>query len=85
LRTAVRFGRQGDRALEEGRGGGEPATRLGPRRGTFEFGGHLFIGHGRSLRAVPGAPIRVYVRIGRVCESDVGLAAIIQPGRSVDR
>jgi hypothetical protein len=50
-RTLRGFGRKDDRALEEGSGGGESATRLRPYRGTFEFGGNLLIRRGSVASA----------------------------------
>ena len=59
LRAARGIGCQRGGALEEGGGGGEAAARLRPRRGALELRGDLLVGHGRRLRAVPRAAIRV--------------------------
>ena len=65
-RALRRFAGQRHGALKESRGSGEPAPRLRPRRGALELAGHLFVGHGRRLRTVPRAAIRVELRIGCV-------------------
>ena len=78
-------GCQRGRALEEGGGGREAATRLRPRRRALELGGHLLVGHGRRLRAVPRAAIRVDLRIGGVRQRAVSLAPLVRLGRAVHR
>ena len=85
LRTAPGVGRQRGRALEEGGSGGEAAARLRARRGALELGGHLLVGHGRRLRTVPRAAIRVDLRIGCLRERAVGLAPLARLGRPVHR
>ena len=67
-------------ALEEGRDSRQSAARLRPSSGTLELCGDVLVGHGRRLRPVPGAPIRVDLRIGRLREGAVDLASLIQPG-----
>ena len=79
LRATGRLGRQRGRALEEGRGGGETAPRLRTGCGAFQLRGDLLVGHGCRLRPVPGAAIRVDLRIGRFREGAVDLAALIRP------
>ena len=73
------IGRQRGRALEEGRGGGEATARLRSSCGTLELRGDVLVGHGRRLRPVPGAAIRVGLGIGRFRERAVDLAALLGP------
>ena len=85
LRRRARGGRQRRPNVEEGGGGGEPAACLGPRRGTFEVRGDVFVRHGRCLRAVPGAPIRVGLGIGRFGEGLMDLGPLDGAGGAVHR
>ena len=75
-----RVERQHGRALQEGGGRGEPAARLRSGRRMLELRGDVLVGHGRRLRPVPGASIRVDVRIGRFREGAMGLAALVGGG-----
>ena len=72
-------------ALEEGSDGRQSAARLRPSGGALELGGDLLVGHGRRLRPVPGAAIRVELRIGCVRQRAVDLASLVRLGRAVDR
>jgi hypothetical protein len=83
LRAPRRVGGQRDGALEECRGGAETAARLCSVCGTFQFRRHLLVRPGRGLRPVPGAAIRVDLRIGRFRKCAVDVAALIDPGRAV--
>ena len=83
-RAALGIGRQRRGAFEEGRGGGEAATRLRSSRGTLELRGDVLIGSGFGLRAVPGAAIGIDLGIGRLRERAVDLAPLLQPGGAVD-
>ena len=85
LRAPGRFRRQRGRALEEGPGGSEPAPRLRSGCRTLQLRGNLLIGHGRRLRPVPGAAIRVDVWIGCLGERAVDLAPLLAPGCPVHR
>ena len=67
LRAARGFGRERNRALEEGRGRRQAAARLGPSSGTLELCGDVLVGRGCGLRSVPGAAVRVDFRVGRFC------------------
>jgi hypothetical protein len=71
--------------LEEGRGCGEAAPRLRPRCRTFELAGNLLVGRGCGLRAVPGAPVGIAIRVGGFREGAVDLAPLFQTSRSVHR
>ena len=84
LRAVRGLGRERGGALEEGSDGRQSAARLRPPRGTLELCGDVLVGHGRRLRPVPGAAIRVDLRIGRFRQRAVDLAALLRPGRSVD-
>ena len=85
LRTAYAARRQRRSAFEEGGGSREAATRLRPPRGALELAGHLFVGHGRRLRTVPGAAIRVELGIGCVRQRAVSLAPLVRLRRPVHR
>ena len=73
------------RTFEECRGGGEPATRLGARSGTFQVRGDIFVRHHRGLRSVPGATIRVGLGIRRVRERLMDLGPLDGVGGSIHR
>ncbi len=60
------------------------AARLRASGGTLELYGDVLVGQGRRLRPVPGAPVRVQLRIGRVREGAVDLAPLGQSRGSVD-
>src|SRR2546426_7710817 len=62
-RAARWFAGKLDRALEEGRGGGIAATRLRLSSGTLKLFGDILIRDGGCLATVPGASIRVELRI----------------------
>jgi hypothetical protein len=85
LRAARGFGCQRGGAFEERRGGGKTASRPRPGRRTFQVGGNVLVGRGGRLRPVPGAAIRVEVRVGRFGERPVDLPSLLECGGAVDR
>jgi hypothetical protein len=73
------------RALEErGRGGQTPAC-LRPAGRAFQFGGHRLVWPGRGAGQMPGPPVSVGVRIGRLGQSPVRRPPVGCGGRPVDR
>ena len=79
------LGCKGGGALQEGSNRGQSAARLGPSSGALKLGGNLLVGHGRRLRPVPGAAIRVELWIGCVRQGAVNLASLVWLGRAVYR
>src|SRR4051794_25636396 len=84
LRAMGGFGRELDRALEEGRGGRKTTTRLRPGCGMLQFRGNVLIGGRRRLRSVPGAAVGVDFGIGRLRKRAVDLAPLVRAGCPVD-
>ena len=85
LRTPDRVRRQGRGALEEGGGGGQPAARLGAAGGPLELGGDVLVGAGRRLGEVPGAPVGIGLRVGRLRQRPMHAASLLRRCRPVDR
>ena len=84
LRAAGGLGRQLHRTLEKGGGGREATARLRPGRGMLQLGRDVLIRDGRRVRAIPGATIRVDVRVRGLRESSVDLAPLLRAGCPVD-
>jgi hypothetical protein len=85
LRAMRALGCEGGGPLEEGRAGRQPAARLRPSGRALELGRHLLVGARRRLRPVPGSPIGVEIRVGRLGERVVRLSPFARLGRAVDR
>ena len=77
--------RQRGRTFEECGGRGEPAACLGTRRRTFQVRGDVFVRHDRCLGSVPGAAIRVGIRIRRFRESLMDLGPLDGAGGPIHR
>ncbi len=82
LRTVRGLGSQRGGALEEGGVGRQSAARLRPSGGTLELRGHVLVGHRCRLRPVPGAAIRIDLRIGCFRQGSVDRAALLHPGEA---
>ena len=52
---------------------------------TLELGGHLFVGSGRRLSAMPGAAIGIDALVGHRGEGGVHTASVLGRGRSIHR
>ena len=85
LRTPARVRRQCRGALEEGGGGGQATARLGADGGSLQLAGDGLVGGGRRLGQVPGAPVRIELRVGRIRQRPVHLSPLIRRRRPVDR
>ena len=85
LRPVRGLRRQRGGALQEGGDRRQPTARLRPSSGTLELARHLLVGDGRRLCPVPGAAIRVELRIGRVRQRAVSFTSLVRLGRAVDR
>ncbi len=72
-------------APQKGSGGGQTAPRLSPARRPLELGGNILPGAGRGLSKVPGAPVRVDLRVGRLRQRAVRLPSPLGRCRPVDR
>ena len=67
-----------DRAVQERRRGGEPASALGAGGRSLEFGRDLLVGTDGRLRQVPGAAVGIEIGIGRRRQDDMDPAAIVR-------
>ena len=85
LRTVRGLRRERGGALEEGSDGRQSAARLRPPSGTLELCGDVLVGHRRRLRPVPGAAIRIDLRIGCFRQRAVDSAPLVRLGRPIDR
>ena len=83
--TVRGLGRKGCGALQEGSNGRQSAARLRPSSRALKLGGDLLVGHGRRLRPVPCAAIRVERWIGCLREGAVNLSSLVRLSRAVHR
>ena len=81
----VRVERQCSGSLEEGSGGRQSAARLRPSGGALKLFGDVLVGRQRGPGQMPGAAIRVDLRIGGGRQRPVGSAPILGRRRPVDR
>ena len=79
------FGRERGRGLEERGGGRDAAARQRAAGRAFQLLGDALVGRGRRLRAMPGAPVRVELRIGGVGQRGVQRVAFLRRRRAVRR
>ena len=84
LRTPDRVRRQRRGALEEGGGSGQAAARLGAAGGLLELAGDGLVGACRRRGEMPGAPVRVDPRVGRVRQCRADAAAFVRSCGAVD-
>src|SRR6185312_12901677 len=70
-------GRQRGCALEEGRGRGDAAARLGAVGRAFQLRGDFLVGTGGGAGAVPGAPIGIPRPVGCLGERVVNPTAVV--------
>ena len=83
--TPGRIGGQRHRALEERRGGGQPAARLRPPGRPLQLCRDLLVRARRGLGPVPGPPVRIGDRVGHLRQRRVHLLPRLDRRRSVGR
>jgi hypothetical protein len=83
-RAASALGGELGRAVEERGCGGDASARQRATGRALELLGDLLVGRGRRLREVPGAPVRVELRIGGLGERGVRPAAVRHGRAAVD-
>ena len=83
FRTSRRVHCQCDGALQERGRRGDSAASLCPASRTLEFGGDFLARSGRCSGAMPGAPIRIRLEVGRFGEGAMDAMAILGSGRAV--
>jgi hypothetical protein len=83
FRTSRRVHCQRDGPLEESGRRCDSATSLCPASRTLEFGGDFLARSGRCSGAMPGTPIRVCSKIGRLGEGPMDSMAVLGSGRAI--
>ena len=83
LRSPTRVGRQSDGALQERSSGCDASARLRAAGRSLQLQRDLFIGPGGGPGEVPGAPIRVLLRVGCFGQSAMHPTTILGRSRPV--
>ena len=77
--------RQNNRAMQERRCRGQAAARLRAAGGLLERRGNRLVGPRRGCGQMPRATVGVDAAVGRLCQGQMDLPALLSGRRSVDR
>jgi len=85
LRTPRRVGCQRNSALQKRGCGGDPAASLSPAGRQLELEGNLLVGRERRMSPMPGAAIRIALRIDGPCQRPMRGSTPVGGRSTVDR